>query len=364
MLTKAHAMYDMWLNLKRYKFLKYSGQILKTNKLMILTIFVLILPSSSEAENLRLFRIGTGGRTGVYYPIGMIIARGITSNISDVEPVDLGEGGVQGYIGVAQNSAGSIENVHGVVAGEIEAGLVQADVAARAFKAEREFKGNSRVQAVRAIASLYPEKFQIATRKDANIKNVTDLHGKRISIDEIGSGTLAVMRIVLNAHGMTEKDLLPVYLKPVFTEGKVISGELQGFAIMGGTPVAAVTQLQQLGLEISLVPISPKVASRIQAQYPYLVPGQITAGVYPGIPETPTIQVHALLIVDEKIDERLVYQVTAALWSERTLSMLKAGHPQGQSITSETALTGISIPLHPGAKKFYQEHSERFHYIE
>ena len=330
----------------------------KTNKWIWLILLILFLTTPSNAEETNLFRIGTGGQTGVYYPIGKIIAQGLTSDASIEESAKPGENGVPGYIGVAQNSAGSIDNVLNVVSGAIEAGLVQADVAAWAIGGDRVFKDNSGARSIRAVASLYPEKFQIVTRKDANIRNVHDLRGKRISIDEIGSGTLAVMRIVLEAYGMTENDLLPVYLKPVFTHEKIISGELQGFVMMAGAPMAAVSQLSSIG--ISLVPISPEFAKRIESKYPYLVPGQIPANVYPGIPEISTIQVHALLVVNETMDDALVYQITAALWSHRMNSMLKAGHAQGKSITPATALVGISIPLHPGAEKYYQENSNRF----
>ena len=221
---------------------------------------------------------------------------------------------------MAQNSAGSIENVHAVASGEIEAGLVQADVASWAYKADRVFAGNKSVRVVRSVASLSPEKFQIVTRR---------------------------------AHGLSEKDLFPVYLKPVFTHDKMVNGDLQGFVMMAGAPMKAVTQLSDIG--ISLVPIAPEMASRIRARFPYLVPGKIPAGVYPGIPETPTLEVHALLVVSSEMDDNLVYQMTAALWSERTLSLLKKGHSKGKSITPETALAGISIPLHPGAERFYRE---------
>jgi TRAP transporter TAXI family solute receptor len=330
----------------------------KTNKCMWLILLVLCLITPSNAEETNLLRIGTGGQTGVYYPIGKIIAQGLTSDTSIEESGKLGENGVPGYIGVAQNSAGSIDNVIGVVSGTIEAGLVQADVAAWALGGDRIFKGNDRAKSIRAVASLYPEKFQIVTRKDANIRNVHDLRGKRISIDEIGSGTLAVMRIVLEAYGMNENDLLPVYLKPVFTHEKIISGELQGFVMMAGAPMAAVSKLSNIG--ISLVPILPEFAARIEVKYPYLVPGQIPANVYPGIPEISTIQVHALLVVNESMDDALAYQITAALWSHRMSSMFETGHAQGKSITPATALVGISIPLHPGAEKYYQENSKRF----
>jgi TRAP transporter TAXI family solute receptor len=321
-------------------------------------IFVLFLtsaiPTPCTGAARRMFRIGTGGRTGVYYPIGNLIAHGLTGPIEGEDASATGVHGVHGYIGVAQNSAGSIENVRAVASGEIEAGLVQADVAAWAFQADHVFAGDDSVRVVRAVGSLYPEKFQIVTRRDANIHSVLDLRGKRISIDEIGSGTLSVMQILLEAYGLSEKDLLPVYLKPVFTHDKMVEGELQGFVMMAGAPMEAVTQLADIG--VSLVPIDREMTSRISARFPYLVPGEIPAGVYPGIPATPTLQVHALLVVSSATPEELVYQVTAALWSERTLSLLKTGHPQGKAINLKTALDGISIPLHPGAERFYREH--------
>jgi hypothetical protein len=166
------------------------------------------------------------------------------------------------------------------------------------------------------------------------------------------------MRIVLEAYGMTEEDLQPVYLKPVFTHDKIISGDLQGFVMMAGVPMPAVSQLSDVAL--SLVPIEPRIARRITQKCPYLVPGRIPAGIYPGVPEIPTIEVYALLVVNEAMTDQLSYQITAALWSQRTLSLLKEGHPQGKFITPDTALVGIPIPLHPGAKKYYQEYPERF----
>jgi TRAP transporter TAXI family solute receptor len=322
--------------------------------IILLLNMLLAIPAPCTGEAKRLFRIGTGGLTGVYYPVGKLIAQGLTEYAEGTAADEIGAHSVRGYIGVAQNSAGSIENVRAVTSGEIEAGLVQADIAAWAFQAEHAFAGDTNARDVRAVASLYPEKLQIVTRRDADIHMVSDLRGKRISIDEIGSGTLSVMRIVLEAHGLSENDLLPVYLKPVFTHDKMVKNELQGFVMMAGVPMVAVTQLSDIGL--NLVPIAPEMASRIAVRFPYLVPGKIPAGIYPGIPETPTLEVHALLVVSSKMPEDLIYHVTAALWSERTLSLLQQGHPQGKSIAPETALAGISIPLHPGAERFYREH--------
>ncbi len=250
------------------------------------------LPLPATGETIRLFRIGTGGATGVYYPIGKLIAEGLTRPAEEKDIPGAPVNGVPGIIGVAQNSAGSIENVRAVVSGQIEAGLVQADIAASAFQSEHVFAKDPSGSALRAVASLYPEMFQLVTRRDANVRSVPDLRGKRFSIDELGSGTLSVMRIVLAAYGLSESDFSPVYLKPVFTQEKMAQNELQGFAMMAGAPMKAVTQLSDIGL--FLVPIDSNKASEINARFPYLVPGKIPSGVYSGIAETPTLQVYAL----------------------------------------------------------------------
>ena len=315
--------------------------------ILVLTMFLSRAgPAHAQNQAPLFIRIGTGGLAGVYYPTGKLIAEGLTEALK-------GPDGNPQYIGVAQSSGGSVANVRAVVAGEIEAGLVQADVASLAFQARGPFAGNEEARRIRAVAGLYPENFQIVTRRDANIRSVPDLRGQHISLDEAGSGTLAVMRIVLAAYGLSEQDLHPVYLKPEFTLEKLTKGELQGFVIMAGTPIKAVTSLAGLGLY--LVPIAPDMAAGIHEQYPFLVPGIIPAGVYKDVPATPTIEVRALLVVSSTLDDDLVYRITAALWSEHTLDLLKGAPPRGNSFKPECALLGVSIPLHPGAERYYRE---------
>jgi hypothetical protein len=156
---------------------------------------------------------------------------------------------------------------------------------------------------------------------------------------------------------MNENDLQPVYLKPVFTQDKMIKGDLQGFVMMAGAPMKAVTELSGIG--ITLVPITPAKARAINARYPYLVPGTIPANVYAGVPATATLQVHALLVVSAAMSDALAYRVTKALWSDRTQALLRTGHAQGRAIRLETALLGLSLPLHDGAAKYYRERGLR-----
>jgi TRAP transporter TAXI family solute receptor len=321
----------------------------------ILLIFIFLFTHTPEglAGEPGLFRIGTGGKTGMYYPLGKLIAQGLTGANPEKDGSDLKVEGIPGLIGVAQNSAGSIENINALISGDIHAGFIQANDASHAFHSSGPFLGKDNFKNIRALASLYPEMLHIITRKDAGIRTFIDLKGKRISLDEIGSGTLSVMQIVLKAHDMAEKDLAPVYLKPMFIENQIMNGELQGFAIMGGAPMEAVTN--HLNTGIFLVPVQKKMAEKIHQNHPYLVPGIIPGDAYPDIPETHTIQVYALLAVRKDMDEALAYQVTASLWSRETKILLDQVHPKGKNIRIDNALAGLSIPLHEGAIRFYKE---------
>jgi uncharacterized protein len=329
-------------SLTRYRYISILG----------IALAAMLWASMGSAAGPELFRIGTGGRAGVYYPLGKLIAHAITGSPQHDSAAGEHLEGIPGIIGVAQSSGGSVANLRALAAGEIEAGLVQADVAFRAYHATHMFAGDESLRNVRAVASLYPEKLQIVTRRETAIRSILDLRGKRISIDEIGSGTLSAMRVVLETHGMSEDDFSAVYLKPEFTLEKIRNGELHAFTVMAGVPMEGVSRIADIGLAI--VPIDPQRAARIHVKFPYLFPGEIPAGTYAGVPATPTVQVHALLVVTARTPGDLVRRLTAILWSERTQALLRSGHPQAAEITLETALDGVSIPLHPGAEEFYR----------
>jgi len=106
---------------------------------------------------------------------------------------------------------------------------------------------------------------------------------------------------------------------------------------------------------VRLLPIAGAARDKLTRQFPFLatsIPGM----TYPGIDtETQTIAVPALFVVSAFVTDDLAYAITKALWQDATRRLLDAGHPAGKNIRIETALKGISIPLHPGAARYYQE---------
>ncbi|MDM0046249.1 TAXI family TRAP transporter solute-binding subunit [Variovorax dokdonensis] len=287
------------------------------------------------------FRIGTGGTAGTYYPVGGMIANAVS------QPGKI--------VVTAQASNGSLANVNAIAGGSLESGFSQADVATWAYTGTGAFEGKPKVTDIRMIANLYPESIHLVVKKGSGIKSVADLKGKRVALDEPGSGTLINARMVLAAFGVKESDIKPEYIKPNQAGDKLKDGALDAFFFVGGAPAGAIAELASSGAGIELLPISGAPADKLRADSPYFSVDDIPAGTYKDVPEVKTLAVGAQWVTSAKADTDTVYQITKALYGDAAQKALAAGHAKGKYITKENAVKGVAIPFHPGAEKFYKE---------
>ncbi|WP_333822754.1 TAXI family TRAP transporter solute-binding subunit [Pinisolibacter sp.] len=306
------------------------------------------------AQQMSFFRIGTGGTAGTYFPIGGLISNAISNPPGSRECDKGGSCGVPGLIATAVASNGSVANINGIVGGSLESGLTQSDVAYWAWSGTGVFEGKPKVEELRAIANLYPETIHLVARKGSGIKSPADLKGKRVSLDEPGSGTLVDARIVMGAYGVTEKDVKAEYLKPNAAGDRLRDGALDAFFFVGGYPTGAISELAT-SAGIELVPIAGPEAKKILADYKFFGPDKVPSGTYKDVGEVETISVNALLVTSAKQPANLINGITKALWNANSRKLLDAGHAKGKAIRMETALDGVGIPLHPGAEAFYKE---------
>ncbi|NUB13000.1 TAXI family TRAP transporter solute-binding subunit [Azospirillum brasilense] len=296
------------------------------------------------AQTPAFFRIGTGGTAGTYYPVGGLIANVISGT----------NGGVPGLVATAVASNGSVANINAINGGSSESGFSQSDVAYWAHTGTGLFEGKGKVEDLRVIATLYPETIHLVARKDANIKSVADLKGKRVSLDEPGSGTLVDARIVLGAFGLTEKDVKAEYLKPGPAGDRLRDGALDAYFFVGGYPTGAISELATSS-GISLVPITGPEIDKMLGQYQFFAKDTVPANTYKDVPETNTISVNAQWLTSAKQPDDLVYNIVKTLYNEKSRAALDAGHAKGKLVTLKNATSGLGIPLHPGAEKFYKE---------
>ncbi len=313
-----------------------------------------LAPNLAVTQEMRLFRIGTGGIAGTYYPIGGLIAAVISQPPGARRCEDGGSCGVPGLVAIVQSSNGSVANVEGIESGQLESGFVQSDVAYGAYTGTGAFAGQAPLSGLRALASLYVESLQLVARADSGIESVADLRGQRVSLDSRGSGTQIDALLVLEAFGIDIAELDALYVKPEPSIRLMAEGELDAFFIVAGYPTPSV--LEATGTHgARLVPIDSDEVGALIERYPFFSRDRIPAGIYAGVPPTPTIAVLAQWLVHERLDEALAHDVTAALWHPTHRTVLDAGHVKGREITLETALDGLGVPLHPGAERFYRE---------
>jgi uncharacterized protein len=314
-----------------------------------------VVATFAIAQDIKFFRIGTGGTAGTYYPIGGLIANAISNPPGSRPCNEGGSCGVPGLVATAVASNGSVANINGITSGQMESGFTQSDVAYWAYTGTGVYDGKPKVGDLRLIANLYPETIHIVARKGAGISKVADLRGKRVSLDEPGSGTLVDARIILAAFGITEKDIKAEYLKPNQAGDKIRDGGLDAFFFVGGYPTGAISELASAGGGIELVPVTGPEVDKMRAQYPFFAPDTVPANTYKGIGEVKTIAVGAQWVTSSKLPDTLIYEVTKAMWNDSTRKLLDAGHAKGKAITLATATAGAGIPFHPGAEKFYKE---------
>ncbi len=310
--------------------------------------------SPSQADDLEFFRIGTGGIAGTYYPIGGMIASAV-SNPPGSRPCDQGGScGPPGLLVIAQSANGSVANVRGMQRGSLESGFVQSDIAYWAYTGTGTFEGETPFRNLRAIANLYPESIHIVTRKDSGIRSVRDLVGKRVSLDEPGSGTLIDAELVLSVYGISKNDIIVEYMKPSLAIKRMKDEKLDAFFTVAGYPARAVAELAQ-DIGINILPVDGPEADQLVSRYRFFSRDYIPGGVYSGVSRVETVSVGAQWLVASSMNEEMIYQITKTLWNHNSRKLLDNGHAKGKLITLETAMHGVAVPLHPGARRFYDE---------
>ncbi len=281
--------------------------------------------------------MATGGTAGTYYPYGGAIAGLWSKNL-------------KGVTVTAETTGAAVENQRLLGSKQVELALTQNDVADYAMNGTEMFK--EKITNFRAVAALYPEVLQWVVTP--NIKTIADLKGKRFVVGAAASGTEANSRQVLETLGMKYSDLAKApFLSYAEAAAAMKDRQVDGFAVTGGVPTSAITDVTT-AFDISLLPITGDDAKKVMDKYKFFVPVKVPANAYKGLTaETPTIAVQSMLVAREDLDTDLVYWLTKTLIEKQP--DLAQAHAKGKELSKESAVKGLTVPLHPGAEKYYKE---------
>ncbi len=308
-------------------------------KILALALFCgFALFGASASEAARELTMATGGTSGTFFPLGGAISSVITKYYPDVNIT-------------VQTTDGSVNNAHLMGAGDVDMALIQTDISYYAFNGLEIFK--KKYPNLRAICRVYPDTTHIIAKGDGSIKSIQDFKGKTVSVGAPGSGNEVSFRQIINAAGLTYKDFKPVYLSFSESAEHFKDGHIVAFHTNSSVPAAIVLDLNSLN-KVQLIPVGGELRKKIIKEYPFYTAVDIPANTYK-YQDKPyeTIAVQAILAVDAKIPDEVVYQMSKALFGH--LDEVGAAHSAGKNMSLKGALDGIAIPVHPGAAKFFKE---------
>jgi TRAP transporter TAXI family solute receptor len=306
---------------------------------------LIFLCGTANAQVKTRLSIATGGTGGVYYPLGGGMAALISKNIPNTEAT-------------AEVTTASVDNVKLLHANRIGMALCLPDTAWDGYNGQ--LKGFKEKANIRTLMALYSNFMHFVAAADAGIKSIADLKGKRVSTGAPGSGTEVKGLRVMEAYGLTPKDLKTQDRLGVGeSAGALKDRKLDAFIWDGGLPTAAVLDLAATpGIKINIIPHGDAVPKMVAKYGPLYFVNNIPKGVYKGIDEDiPVAAATNLLIVNEKMDENLAYQITKLLL-EHTADLV-AVHKAATEISLKNAVLGSPLPFHPGALRYYKEKGVR-----
>ncbi len=306
--------------------------------LALLLAAVMVFALCACAGNGTSMTMGTGGTSGTYYGYGGVLGQYIKNNA--------------GINVTVVSTDGSKANIQGIDAGNYQLGTVQSDVMAYAAEGTRSFEEEGKISSFRTVAGLYAESVQLVTM-DPSIKSVSDLRGKSVSIGAPGSGVYFNAIDVLTAAGLTEDDIKAQYQSFADSADALKDKKIDAAFIVAGAPTPAITELTTTN-DAYLVPIDGEIAEKLMADCPFYTTYQIPAGTYNGQTEdVTTVTVKATLIVDANATEEDVYNLTAAIFDN--IEAITAENKKGAELSIENATSGMTVPFHAGAAKYFAE---------
>lgn len=282
-------------------------------------------------------KMATGGTTGTYYAYSGTVSQVLSQKINNLTFN-------------VQSTGASKANIYLVSDEEADIAIVQNDVMYYAYNGIDLFEGE-KVSGFSAMAGVYAEVCQVVAKSD--ITSIEDLRGKRVSVGDVGSGVEFNARQILEAYGMTFDDIVVSNLSFGDSATALKDDKIDAFFCVAGAPTTAIVELATSN-QINLLEVDDEHAAKLIEKYPFYTKFSVPGGSYKGVDnEVQTVAVIATYIVSDSLSEDLVYNMTKALF-ENAEEIAKA-HPKGAELDPAYSVSSISIPLHPGAEKYYKE---------
>ncbi len=281
--------------------------------------------------------LATGGTSGTYYAVGGVMKTVLDSKLT-LSTLNV------------ESTGASVANVNMITDGQAQMAILQSDVINYAHEGTNSFEGAPEDNAL-WVAGIYNETVQILAKPGIN--TVSDLKGKTVCVGDVGSGTEINAWQVLSAAGLTKDDINAV--NGSFQDGvdQLKDGKIDAAFTVAGAPTTAIVDYATTNT-LNLVSLSDDELKAIQAEYPFLIRDDLKAGTYTGQDkDVICVAIQATLVASQELSEDVVYELLKAMFDNK--DALVEGHAKFGFLDAASASAGATVPMHPGAEKYYKE---------
>ncbi len=324
---------------------------MKYNKL-VKTLAVAIasfgLAANAVAED-RSYILATASTGGTYYPVGVALATLSKVKVAPQHHFSLS----------AISSAGSGENVKMLNENEAQFAILQGLYGAWAWSGQGPYAKSGKQEKLRSVSMLWQNVEHFIVRSDltktGTVSDLNNLYGKKFSIGKKNSGTENSGRQIMKGLSVDPDKFNLAFMGYGGSASALQNGTIDGMNTPAGVPVGAVTQaFAALGNDIQILSFTDEQIKQANGEFDLWTKYEIPANTYPGVdkPITTIAQPNFLAVRDDISDED-VYQLTKTIYEN--LPFLQGIHKATKAMAIEKALSGLPLPLHPGAARYYKE---------
>jgi TRAP transporter TAXI family solute receptor len=250
-------------------------------------------------------------------------------------------------------SGGSVENLKRIHNGESDFGLCYAVDSALGYVGKLP-QDPVKYNKIRSMGYLYGAPAQLVVRADSGVKSAMDLKGKRVALGNAGSGAAASAERFFRHIGLWDK-FNPDFLGYSQAASAFQDGKIDAFWVLVGYPNRSIIEAA-VQTKIALVDVGVDAEKTGFYKAFAYSPMTIPAGTYgKDMPATKSFQDACILTTNMDQPENLVYTIMKTLWSKKGMEAMVMAKKSFNEMTLQNGFTGASVPLHPGAVKFWKE---------
>lgn len=319
-------------------------QILKSASALV-AVAAMGVSFTAQAEGK--YVMGTATTGGTYYPVGVAISTLVKVKLEPSENISVS----------AISSAGSGENLKLMDEDQAQFSILQGLYGAWAWEGTdpvpKAYKN------VRSVSMLWQNVEHFVVRSEhvdtGTISDMKNLYGEDFSIGARNSGTEGSGRFILGKVGIDLDELDMAYMGYGPSADALQNGNIDGMNIPAGVPASAVTRAYaNMDDDIVTLDFTEEQLAEVNSDFELWSAYEIPAGTYPGQDKAiNTIAQPNILAVREDVSEEDVYQITKTIYEN--LPFLNNIHAATKAMDIEKAITGLPMPLHPGAQRYYEE---------